>query len=126
MKRGGSPTVAYEVRRSAPYVPTPLAVGDLLFLWSDVGIVTCVQAATGAEVWQHRVPGNYFSSPVSADGKIYGVSTTGEVIVLAVGREFKQLGRNSLGEVAHATPAIAGGRIYFRSLNQLSAVGGRN
>jgi outer membrane protein assembly factor BamB len=120
---GAAPTVAYEIRRSAPYVPTPLALGDLLFLWSDGGIVTCVDAATGREHWQQRVRGNYFSSPVCADGKLYGVSTTGEVVVLAASKEFKELGRSALGETSHATPAIAGGRIYFRSLSQLLVVG---
>jgi outer membrane protein assembly factor BamB len=118
-----APTPVYQIRRAAPYVPTPIAVGELLFLWSDGGIVSCVQAATGRVHWQERVGGNYFSSPVCVDGKLYGTSTTGEVVVLAASREFKELGRNSLGETTHATPAVANGRIYFRTLTHLSAVG---
>jgi outer membrane protein assembly factor BamB len=121
----GSPTTAYEIRRSAPYVVTPIAVGDLLFLWSDGGIVTCVDAATGQSIWQERVGGNFFGSPVFADGKLYGVSTTGEVVVLAAAREFKELGRVTLGATSHATPAVANGRIYFRTVNDVFAVGGR-
>lgn len=122
---GGKPVVAYEVRRSAPYVPTSLAVDGLLFLWSDGGIVTCLDAPTGAVQWQERVGGNYFSSPVCADGKLYNISTIGEVVVLAAAREFKELGRNSLGERAEATPAIAEGQIFFRTLNHLVSVGAR-
>jgi outer membrane protein assembly factor BamB len=118
-----APTLAYQIRRSAPYVPTPLAVGELLFLWSDGGIVTCVEAATGTNVWQERVGGNYLGSPICVDGKLYGTSTTGEVVVLELGRQFKLLGRSALGEVSHATPAVANGRIYFRSLSHVLALG---
>lgn len=124
-KPGDEPTPAYEVRKSAPYVPTPLALGELLFLWSDAGIVSCLEASSGRIHWQERVGGNYFSSPVCADGKLFGVSTTGEVVVLAAGREFKELGRTPLGEPAEATPAIAHGHLYFRTLTRLVCVGPR-
>jgi outer membrane protein assembly factor BamB len=120
-----SPTLAYEVRRAAPYVPTPIAIGELLFLWNDGGIVTCVDAATGAQHWQERVGGNFFSSPVSVDGKIYNTSTTGEVVVLAPSKEFKLLGRSSLGERTHATPAIANSCLYFRTFRHLTCIGMR-
>ena len=119
------PATAYQVRRAAPYVPSALALGDLLFLWSDGGIVTCLEAATGTQFWQERVGGNYFSSPVSADGKIYNTSTSGEVVVLAASKEFRELGRSQLGEATHATAAIANGRIYFRTLRHVIAIGPR-
>lgn len=122
-KLGDQPTVAYEIRKSAPYVPTSLAWGRLLFLWSESGIVTCLDAPTGAVHWQERVGGNYFSSPICADGKLYGVSTSGEVVVLAAAKEFQELGRSSLREPAEATPAIAGGRLYFRTLSHLFCLG---
>jgi outer membrane protein assembly factor BamB len=122
---GPNPSIAYEIRRSAPYVTTPLALGEWLFLWSDGGIVTCVQAATGSIHWQERVGGNYFSSPICVDGKLYGTSTTGQVVALSASSEFKELGRSSLGEAAHATPAVADGRIYFRTLSQVMAIGPR-
>ncbi|RME93615.1 MAG: hypothetical protein D6766_07885, partial [Verrucomicrobia bacterium] len=108
------PEIAWTIRRSAPYVPTPIAVDGLLFLWSDGGVVTCVEPATGRELWRRRVGGDYFSSPVCADGKIYNLSTTGRLVVLAAGREFRRLGETGLGEGGHATPAIAHGRLYVR------------
>ena len=120
---GGKAEVAYELRKSAPYVPTPLALGPLLFLWSDGGIVTCAESATGKTLWQERVGGDYLSSPVCADGKLYGVSVTGEVVVLAADRQFQELGRSSLGAPAEATPAVANGHLYFRSLNELLSLG---
>jgi outer membrane protein assembly factor BamB len=121
---GEKPALAYEVRRSAPYVPTPLALGPLLFLWSDAGVVTCVRAETGEAVWQERVGGNFFSSPVCADGKLINVSTTGEVVVLAAGDKYELLGRTPLGEMSHATPAIALGRLFIRTLQHVVCVKG--
>jgi outer membrane protein assembly factor BamB len=117
--------VAYEVRKSAPYVPSPIAYNGLLFLWSDGGIVTCIDPATGAEKWQERAGGNYFSSPVCIDGKLYGTTTSGEVVVLAAGPEFQVLARNRLGDATHATPAVAHGRIYFRTWEHLISLGGK-
>lgn len=122
---GGPPRTVYEIRRSAPYVPTPLAVGGLVFLWSDAGIVTCIVAATGEALWQERVGGDYFASPVLADGKVINLSTRGEVVLLAAERQFRLLGRNPLGEPGNASPAVAGGRLYVRTLQQIVSIKAR-
>lgn len=119
------PQRAYEIRRSAPYVPTGVALGERLFLWSDAGIVTCAVAASGEIKWQERVGGNFFSSPVCVDGRLFGVSTRGEVVVVAATDHFEVLARNSLDEQTHSTPAVAGGRMYVRSLRQLFSIGGK-
>jgi outer membrane protein assembly factor BamB len=119
------PAVAYTIRRSAPYVPTSVCVGDRLFLWSDAGIVSCVQAASGEVKWQERVGGNYFSSPVWVDGRLFGISTKGEVVVLEASDRFEILARNPLGETTHSTPAVAGGRMYIHTAKHLISVGGR-
>jgi len=119
-----SPEIAYKVETSAPYVPTPVALGDLVFLWSDNGIVTCLRAATGATVWQKRVGGNYHGSPVCAGGKLYCIREDGEVTVVAAADEFKLLGRNPLGEESRSTPAVADGRMYLRTYSHLISVGG--
>ena len=70
--------VAYEVQGKLPYVVTPIAQGNLLFLWSDQGIVSCLDAPTGKRLWQQRVGGKYFSSPVRAGDHIYCISREGE------------------------------------------------
>jgi outer membrane protein assembly factor BamB len=117
------PSVAYQIRKAAPYVPTPLALGHHLFLWNDGGIVTCAQLTTGTPIWQERVGGNFFSSPVATDGKLINVSTTGEVVVVGAADSYVLLGRTPLGEACHATPAIARGRLYVRTLTQLVCLG---
>jgi len=123
--KGTKPSRAYEVRRSAPYVPTSICVGDWLYLWSDGGIVSRVRAATGEVQWQERVGGNFFGSPVCVDGRLFCVSTGGEVVVLAVADKFEVLARNPLGELTHSTPAIAGGRMYIHTSGHLLSIGGR-
>lgn len=121
---GTKAEVKYEVRKSANYVPTPVAFGNRVFLWSDGGIVTCIDPVTGEQKWQERAGGNYFSSPVCVDGRLYGTADTGEVVVLAAGDEFKVLARNELGELTRATPAVAKGRIFFRTWEHLISLGG--
>lgn len=117
-------TVKYQVRKAAPYVPTPIAYGGRVFLWSDAGIVTCLDPATGDVKWQERAGGNYFSSPVCVNGRIYGCSDSGRVVVIAAGDTFEVLGQSELGELTRATPAVANGRIYFRTSGHLLSVGG--
>lgn len=120
----GRAEVKYDLRKSMPYVPTPIAHGGLIFFWSDGGIVTCVDPATGAQKWQERAGGNTFSSPVCVDGRIYGTSDTGKVTVIAAADTFQVLATNELGETCRATPAVANGRIYFRTWEHLISLGG--
>jgi outer membrane protein assembly factor BamB len=115
---------AYEIRRSAPYVPTSICLGEWVYLWSDGGIVSRVHAATGEVKWQERVGGNFFSSPVCVDGRLFCASTSGEVVVLATSEKFEVLARNPLGETTHSTPAIAGGRMYIHTSQHMVSVGG--
>ena len=122
---GKKPERAYEVRRSAPYVPTSVCVGESLFLWSDAGIVSRVHAVTGEVKWQERVDGNFFSSPVWVDGRLFCVSRTGEVVVVAASEKFEVLARNPLGELTHSTPAISGGRMYIHTSQHLISIGGK-
>ena len=118
------PEVGYRLRRALPYVPTPIGVGKWLFLWSEGGIVTCLEAATGEEVWRERVDGRFFGSAVCVDGRLYAISTAGELVVIAAAEEFQLLGRVDLGEPSQATPAVAGGVLYLRTETHLVSVAG--
>lgn len=116
---------AYEIRRSAPYVPTSICVGEWLYLWSDGGIVSRVKAATGEVQWQERVGGDYFGSPIWVDGRLFNISSRGEVVVVSAGEKFEVLARNALNEAAHSTLAVAGGRMLIHTVSHLISVGGR-
>jgi outer membrane protein assembly factor BamB len=116
---------AYRIDRSAPLCTTPLVQEDLLFLWSDSGIVTCADVRTGELHWRERVGGSYYASPVCVGDRLYGTSRDGEVLVLAAAKRFELLARNSLGEGSHSTPAVAGGRVYFRTFSHLVSLGNK-
>ena len=110
-------------KTTAPYVPSLVARGSLVFLWGDKGVVSCIDAASGKVHWRQRVGGNYSSSPVRVADRVYCVSTEGEVVTLAAAEQYELLGRSTLGEASRATPAIAGGRMYLRTESHLFAVG---
>jgi outer membrane protein assembly factor BamB len=120
----GKPELAYQMKKSAPYVPTGVAVGDLVWLWSDGGIVTCLHAPTGEIRFQERVGGNFFGSPVWVDGRLFCVSTSGELDVVEASDKFNVLHRFPLEELCHSTPAVAVGRLYIRTEKHLVSLGG--
>jgi outer membrane protein assembly factor BamB len=115
----------YRIDRSAPLCTTPLVRGELLFLWSDGGTVTCADVRTGEVHWRERVPGSYYSSPVCVGDHLYGVSREGEVVVLAAAKRFELVARNALGEWSHSTPAVADGRLFVRTFSHLISLGGK-
>jgi outer membrane protein assembly factor BamB len=113
-----------------PYVPSPVIRGDRMFLWSDIGAVTCLKLPGGEPLWQERIRGNaarteFYASPVVAGDKIYNVSKDGEVFCLAAGDTFKELGRSALNDKCFASPAVAGDRLVIRTASTLVSVGGK-
>jgi len=122
-KRNSDAEVAYEVTGSLPYVPTPIAHGELVFLWSDSGVVQCIDATSGERLWRERVAGRYFGSPVRVGDRLYCMSREGQMVILAATRDFRELARIDLGEGSHSTPAIADGVMYLRTFTHLMAIG---
>ena len=123
--KGRAPEIAYTLDKPLPYVVSAVTHGDLLFLWSDEGTVTCLRGATGERVWRQKLRTSFFGSPVRAGDRLYCISKKGEVFVVAAAAEFKLLARNPLGELSYATPAIANGTMYLRTLTHLIAIGGK-
>ena len=113
----------YEIVRTGGYVPSPLAVGDLLFLWKENGLVTCLRTSTHEQLWSERVAGPFYGSPVAISGRLYNITRRGELVVLAAGEKFESLGRIELGEGSFATPAVSEGRMYLRTFTHLISVG---
>ncbi len=111
--------IAWSMTRGAPFTPSPLLVGDELYVLSDLGVMTCVDAKTGKLHWQQRVGGNYSASPVYADGRIYVLSEEGVATVLAPGRAFQKLAVNELDGATLASMGIARGSIVIRSHTHL-------
>jgi outer membrane protein assembly factor BamB len=111
--------IAWSTTRGAPFTPSPISVGDELYVVSDLGVLSCLDAKTGTLRWQERLGGNFSASPVYADGRIYFVSEEGIATVIAPGSSFQKLAVNELDGATLASMAVADGSIYIRSLTHL-------
>lgn len=124
IKTDGSLVWSYE--KGTAYVPSPILYGDYLYVTSDRGLLTCLEARTGKLIYEGKrvpKPATFSASPVAFDGKIFLTSEDGETFVIQAGPEHQVVGSNSLDEAAYASPAIANGRLYFRTVGHLWAVG---
>ncbi|MFQ5734746.1 MAG: PQQ-binding-like beta-propeller repeat protein [Planctomycetaceae bacterium] len=106
-------------------IASPLVVDGRLLVVKKGGISACFDAATGKTLWPRkriRNLGNYYASPVAGDGKIYVTGENGFIVVLKQAPKQVILAKNDMGESCIATPAIAGGRIYVRTLTKLYCI----
>jgi outer membrane protein assembly factor BamB len=110
---------------NGPDVPTPVTDGKYFYIINDKGIVWCLDAKTGAEVYgQQRIkPGTYSASPVLADGKIYITDEDGLTTVIAAGPKFEVLAENPLNEFCLSSPAISDGKLFIKTSGHLYAIG---
>ena len=115
--------VIWENTTGGPYVSSLVYDSGLIYMGTDVGAVTVVDAKDGSRVWQQRIDGVFSASPVAADGKIYFVSENGETVVVRAGRTPQVLSRNDLGERQIASPAVSNGQIFIRTDDHLFAIG---
>jgi outer membrane protein assembly factor BamB len=130
IKLGEKPDLAYQLKNSrdfkAPYVPSSVARGDLLFLIYDKGYASCIDIPSGKVLWFQRTDGAAFSgSPVRVHDKVFAMDEEGTVWAWAADKEYNLLGQSPLGEPSRATPAVAGGRMYLRTESHLISVGGK-
>ena len=96
----------WRIEKSVPHIPTPLLIGENLFLWNDSGIVSCVEAATGKVHWNERAvrSGRFFGSPVAAAGNIFCIDSNGKTIVMRGDGKFEILAINDLDERCNSRP----------------------
>jgi outer membrane protein assembly factor BamB len=122
---GGSknPTLAFQIKKAAAYVPTPVGKDGLAWIWSDAGILTCINSKTGEIKYQERVGGNYFGSPVWIDHRLFCVSKTGETVIAAATDKFDVLHRFALNEICESTPAVANENLFIRTEKHLWCFG---
>ncbi len=121
-----SDAIAWSRTARGPYMPTPLAYQGILYVLANNGVFDAYDLKTGAEIYRQRLAtiGSGFSaSPIAADGRIYLSNEDGEIIVVAAGRDFRQIATNSMGELLMATPALSDGIMYVRTAASLFAIG---
>ncbi len=117
--------IKWTMTRGAPHTPSPLVVGDELYVVSDKGIATCLNAKTGEQIWQERLGGNYSSSPLFADGKIYLQSEEGESIIIKPGTTYSEIARNKLEPRTFASHAVVGSSLLVRTEKNLYRIGNK-
>jgi len=103
----------------SPYVPTPIVVDGLLYLFLDNGSVACVKLDSGDLLWRERPAGPLYGSPVCVGGKLYCISKAGKVLVLQAGNSYKLLAINALGEGSYSTPVLCNSGMVLRSFSKL-------
>lgn len=107
--------IAWTVKKGAPLNPSPVVVGDELYMVSDNGIATALNAVTGEEVWQKRIGGNFSASPLVADGRIYLLDEQGKCTVIGLGKEFNELAVNQVEGRTLGSLSVAGKSIFLRT-----------
>jgi outer membrane protein assembly factor BamB len=109
---------------NTPDVPSPLVHDGLVYLCRENGVLICMDAKTGQELYQERLHNaRYRASPVFADGKVYLTSRDGKFTVVKAGRQFERLAVNALPDQFAASPVVSDGRIYLRGFGTLYAIG---
>lgn len=121
---GKKAELQYEVRKTAPYVPTSVAKDDAVFMVSDGGVASCIDAKTGEFYWNERIEGNYSGSLVRAADKVFVMDEEGKLVSFAADKKFKLHGYTPLGEPSRSTPAIANNKMYLRTYSHVICVDG--
>jgi outer membrane protein assembly factor BamB len=111
--------VAWKTASMVPQTPSPVLVDDLFFMVNDSGIVTCLEAASGKQVWRERLGGNYAASLLYADGHVYCFSREGTTTVLKAARDYEVLATNVLESGFMASAAVSGRTLFLRTKEHL-------
>jgi outer membrane protein assembly factor BamB len=115
----------WRVPTGGPYVSSLVYHRGLLFMATERGIASAIDAETGQTVWKERLGGVFTVSPVAANGQVYFVEESGKTYVVEAAREFKLVSLNDLGGRTLASPAISNGMLFLRTDNHLFAIGKR-
>jgi outer membrane protein assembly factor BamB len=120
-----SKNIVWQYDKGTAYVPCSIVYGDYVYLMSDRGIITCLEAASGKVVYEGGrvpIPATFTASPVAFDGKILLTSEDGDTFVIKAGPLHQVLGSNSIGEPVYASPAISDGMIFIRGEKNLYCI----
>lgn len=119
---GNGAEEVFRVRTNAGYVPTPVVVDGLAYVFYDKGVASCIDTRDGSVVWKERLGSGFSGSPIAVGDRIYVPSDAGIVYVLRAGRTFELLGENDLGETIRSTPGLSGDLLLIRTLSKLIAI----
>jgi outer membrane protein assembly factor BamB len=115
--------VAWHATNAKCYVPSPVVVGEHLFVADDRGTANCFVAATGDRLWQERLGNHFSNSLVTANGLCYLLADDGAMKVVRPGEKLDVVADNPLGERCYSSPAIAHGQFFIRGEKHLFCIG---
>jgi outer membrane protein assembly factor BamB len=107
--------VAWKYEKQVPEISSPIVVGDEIYFTSSLGVLTCLDATTGRQLYQHRLGENFAASPIAADNKLYFISQECTTTIVRPGRDYHEIARNQLFGQTMASPAIAGSALLLRA-----------
>jgi outer membrane protein assembly factor BamB len=112
--------VVWKQSRSMPSTPSPILIGENLYLISDAGIASCLDATTGKPHWTHRIGGRFSASPLVAEDRVYVLSESGETTIFrATPDRYVEVARNTLDEQSLASPAVIAQGLLIRTTGAL-------
>ena len=121
----GTSNIVWQYDKGTAYVPSSILYGEYLYLLSDRGIITCLEAKTGKIVYEGGripIPATFTASPVAFDGKILLTSEDGDTFVIKAGPKHEVIATNSIAEPVYASPAISDGMIFIRGESNLYCI----
>ncbi len=118
-------SIAWEIKRNVPMIPSGVYVKPHLFICSEKGIATCLDAPSGKVIWQERLGSAFSASPVFADGHIYFLSESGQTTVINAGPQFTVIKRNNVDEHCQASIAVSQGQLFLRTQSHLYCIGAK-
>jgi outer membrane protein assembly factor BamB len=121
----GGPNVVWSYDRGTAYVPSTVLYGDFLYLMSDRGILSCLDAKTGTVRYDNGripIPATFTASPVAYEGRLLLTSEDGDTYVVRAGPTHELIATNSVGEPVYATPALSGGMVFIRGESHLFGI----
>lgn len=118
--------VVWRYNKGTAHIASPVLYRDYLYLMTDTGLLTCLEARTGEVKYQGKrvpIPGTFTASPVAVDGKILITSDDGDTFVVKAGPQYEILQTNTLSEPVFASLALSQGKILIRGVNHLHCIG---
>lgn len=126
---GGSGTlpqerILWQYPSNTPDSPSPVVCNGLLFIAADNGIAQCLDLANGEMRWRERMGREFKASPITAEGRVYFLDTSGRCTVVEAAREYRPLAVNEIPDRMFASPAVSDGKIFLRGRDRLYCIGG--
>jgi outer membrane protein assembly factor BamB len=115
--------VAWNYEDNIPDITSPISNGELIWLLTTDGFLTCLEVKSGAKVWEKALDEDFNASPTLVGSQLLLLSTKGLGLAIAADRSFQELGRAELGEAVHASPALVGEQLYVRGVTNLFCLG---